>query len=163
MRGLLALIVVASAISAAPLAAQGRARAPREPHRRGAQAKPDAERGRDGRLDETPHVRNNHWYGHAAPGDGRFHLEHPFEHGRFAGIGRSHRYPVVRIDRDAHRFWLSGGFFFEIASWDWPYAAAWCWDCGDDFAIYDDPDHVGWYLVLDVRTGRYVHALFLGT
>jgi hypothetical protein len=51
-------------------------------------------------------------------------------------------YPVPR------RFWFAGGFSFEIASWDWDLASGWCWDCpGDNFVVYDDPDHPGWYFM----------------
>jgi hypothetical protein len=52
---------------------------------------------------------------------------------------------------------------FEIASWDWDLASDWCWDCdGDNFVVYDDPDHPGWYLVYNVHTGTYIHAQYEG-
>ena len=68
-----------------------------------------------------------------------------------------------RFDDHAHRFWIAGRGGFEIAAWDWSLAADWCWDCGDDFVIYNDPDHSGWYLVYNVHTGIYVHGQFIGT
>jgi hypothetical protein len=106
-------------------------------------------------------VRGDHWYGHAAPNDPRFQLERPFEHGRFTLSGRSHVYSVLRVDVGARRLWLPGGFAFEIATWDWAITAPWCWDC-DQFVVYDDPDHIGWYLLYDVRFGEYVHVQYLG-
>ena len=110
--------------------------------------------------DAVPYVRDGHWYGHAAPNDARFHLERPFAFGRFALAGPAHVYRVTRIDLGARRIWLPGGHF-EIADWEWSTTAPWCWTC-DDFVVYADPDHTGWYLIYDVRMGEFVHAQFLG-
>lgn len=108
----------------------------------------------------VPYVRNNNWYGHAAPYDARFRLSQPFQYGRFALPGPSHIYTTSRVDAAARRIWLPGGQF-EIADFDWATTAPWCWPC-DQFVVYPDPDHAGWYLVYDVRMGEYVHAQFLG-
>jgi hypothetical protein len=117
----------------------------------------------DGRLSNTQHVDHDQWYGHDRPDDRRFDLDHPFEHGHLEHIGPSYRYSILRIDRDHHRFWFPGGSYFEVAAWDWPVFVDWCWDCGDDFVVYEDPDHNGWYLLYNIHTGLYVHVLYLGT
>lgn len=145
----------------APRANQGRV--PEAPPKRERGAAPESERRPSGHVNSVPHVNNNKWYGHDKPNDKRYHIDHPFEHGRFADVGSSHRFRVERFDRDHHRFYLPGGFFFEIASFDWDAAADWCWDCGDDFVVYDDPDHDGWYLIYNVHTGLYIHAQYMGS
>jgi hypothetical protein len=143
-----------------PRANQGRIPTPPPP--RAPRAKPEPER-REGRVNNTPHVSNDHWYGHDKPNDKRYRLDHPFEHGRFEHFGPSYRYNIIRIDPNLHRFWLPSGYFFEIPAWDWPLAADWCWSCGgDDFAIYEDPDHPGWYLLYNLYTGAFVHVLYMG-
>ena len=144
-----------------PRANQGRIPAP--PPQRAPRAKPEPERRDGGRVNNTPHVNNNQWYGHDRPNDKRYHLDHPFEHGRFDHFGPSYRYNILRIDPNLHRFWLPGGYFFEIPAWDWPLAADWCWSCGgDDFVIYEDPDHPGWYLLYNLYTGAFVHVMYMG-
>ena len=125
-------------------------------------SKREEEHRQNGSVDHTQHVSNDHWYGHDAPDDKRFHVDHAFQHGHFEHFGPSYRYSVARIDRDHHRFWFPGGFYFQIADWDWPLAADWCWDCGDDFIVYEDPDHIGWYLLYNIHTGVYVHLTYLG-
>src|SRR5208282_2647664 len=99
-------------------------------------AKPEPEHHVNGRVNSTPHVNNDHWYGHDSPNDKRFHVDHPYEHGRFEHFGPSYRYRVERFDLEHHRFWFPGGFGFEVASWDWPVCADWCWNCADDFVVY---------------------------
>jgi hypothetical protein len=115
-----------------------------------------------GHVNDTPHVNHDQWFGHEAANDPRFHLDHPFPQGRFAHPGPAYRYAVMRIDKDHHRFWLTGGFFFDVAAWEWTLCEDWCWVCGDDFVVYEDPDHPGWYLIYNIHTGVYVHCQYLG-
>ena len=114
-------------------------------------------------MNSTPHVNKDHWFGHDRPDDKRYHFDRPFEHGRFEHFGPSYRYRIERFDRDHHRLWLPGGLFFEVAAWDWPICTDWCWDCADDFVIYEDSDHGGGYLLYNVHTGVYVHVSYMGT
>jgi hypothetical protein len=145
-----------------PRANQGHVPPP-PPRRDNPRARPEPERHGTGHINTTPHVNNDHWYGHDRPDDKRYHFDHPYEHGRFEHFGPSYRYRIERFDPDHHRLWLPGGFFFEVASWDWPVCADWCWDCADDFTIYEDTDHPGWYLLYNVHTGVYVHVNYMGT
>jgi hypothetical protein len=111
---------------------------------------------------EAPHVHpeNDRWVGHeSGPSDPHYHVDKPWEHGHFPGtIGARHVWRLHGGDRD--RFQVDN-FFFQIAPYDYAFTDGWLWDT-DDIVIYDDPDHVGWYLAYNVRLGTYAHVMYLG-
>jgi hypothetical protein len=111
---------------------------------------------------DAPHVhpQNDQWVGHdTGRNDSHYHVDHPWEHGRFNGpIGAHHIWRLHGGDRD--RFDIDG-FYFQVAPYDYDYSSDWLWD-NDDILLYPDPDHDGWYLAYNPRLGTYVHVLYLG-
>ena len=124
---------------------------------------PLVERRPDGRVDNTPHVVNGTWYGHAVPNDPRFRVATPYPNGRFAYVGPTHRWRFARVVPLQREVFLPNGQRFVVSPADWAFASGWCWTCANNFVVYDDPDHPGWYLLYNVATGQYAHVQYLGT
>ena len=111
---------------------------------------------------DAPHVHSNgKWVGHGTGRDDpHYHLDHPWEHGHFAGgFGPEHRWHLAGGGPGAA--FGSAVSTFSVADFDVSFCNGWLWD-SDDVVIYEDPDHDGYYLAYNVRLGTYVHVLYLG-
>jgi hypothetical protein len=111
---------------------------------------------------ELPHVhaKNDQWVGHnSGPNDAHYRVEKPFAHGRFTGgFGRGHVWVLAGGNRE--RFWFNN-WFWDVCAFDYNIVADWNW-AGDQIVIYEDPDHIGWYLAYNPRFGTYAHVEYLG-
>jgi hypothetical protein len=109
----------------------------------------------------VPHVDpGNKWIDHdTGRADANYHLTHPWEHGRFTGgFGPSHGWHLA--GGGLNRFWFNG-WFWSVAPADFAFCGDWDWD-SDEILIYQDPDHIGWYLAYNARLGTYIHVMFMG-
>jgi len=110
----------------------------------------------------VPHVdaRNDKWVGHdSGANDANYRLAQPWAHGHFnGGFGPQHVFNLAGGNRE--RFWFNN-FYWDVAAFDYNIVEGWNWT-GDQIVIYEDPDHIGWYIAYNPRLGTYAHVEYLG-
>jgi hypothetical protein len=141
--------------------APARASAPARAQQSGGAAENHSRVDKQGHPD-VPHVdaRNDRWVGHdGGANDAHYQLAQPWAHGHFSGgFGPQHVFNLAGGNRE--RFWF-GNYYWNIAPYDYNIVADWNWT-GDQIVIYEDPDHIGWYLGYNPRFGTYAHVEYLG-
>jgi hypothetical protein len=141
--------------------APARASAPARAQQSGAATENHSRVDKQGHPD-VPHVdaRNDRWVGHdGGANDAHYQLAQPWAHGHFSGgFGPQHVFNLAGGNRE--RFWF-GNYYWNIAPFDYNIVADWNWT-GDQIVIYEDPDHIGWYLGYNPRFGTYAHVEYLG-
>jgi hypothetical protein len=113
----------------------------------------------------VPHVHTDDtWVGHdSGPNDPHYRLVHPWEHGRFAGGFGHDNANRLDVGGSRERFSFNDYYYFSVAPYDYKFCDNWLWDnYADWLVIYEDPDHDGWYLAYNERTGTYVHVTYMG-
>ena len=110
----------------------------------------------------VPHVHaaNDQWVGHdSGKNDPHYAMATPWAHGHFSGgFGPGHEWVLSGGNREHFGF---DGFFWDVAAFDYNIVADWNWTT-DQIVVYEDPDHVGWYLGYNPRLGTYAHIEYLG-
>lgn len=158
-----ATVFVISMLLAGAASAQGRSEHRIPAHGPARVASRDGRGPPDEGATRAPHVEaGDRWIGHdMGSGDHHFDLARPWAHGRFTGgFGPRHVFRLVGGACDRFTF---GNFAFSVSPYEigLGYCDGWLWN-GDSVVIYEDPDHVGWYLAYNVRLRRYVHVEYLG-
>ena len=89
----------------------------------------------------------------------RFRPGHSYPNGRYEHVRSV--FIARRIDLRTRRVVLYDNSNWVVASYDLDRCRDWAWD-RDQVYVYDDDHHPGWYLLFNVRLGRYVHVEYFG-